>query len=488
MRGRTIRAGGADGEQRRSHPVERDRGSALLMALVVVMLASFVVVPLLRYTMTVVKQNQLAQAKSARLEAVKGGLRTALADPKALYKTCDAATLISGVTLSSPMLDTPVSTTCFKMLSQTAEDPADLWFGLATTSVGSTLPTGTGILGTPFPGSGASPPSAWLSSTTPDAQGSKVWLPRLPVNNKALRSAAGYSMPAGFAACTVFFPGTYTDPITITGTTPVYFASGVYYFENTVRISGDAKVVVGGGAEPGCVRSDQEAAFYATNAPASHGISGLGGTFILGRGARFVVDQATAGSSMSVVFNRRYAAASDTASAASVGVSIETVNGVESGATNVDYSTPFVMVPASTVAGGASSVAADHGYHASSVAWPSPLDPAVPVVQIDLTTTATARVVIPGYISAPQGVVAVRTSAGATANKNVQLTGGVLAAGLDLGAARPATFKLGLDNPIVLQTFKIVSTTTSGTPVVTSSAVVQLKENGAFAVNSWQTQ
>lgn len=488
MRRLTIRSRRADREREPSGAPERDRGSALLMALVVVMLASFVVVPLLRYTMTVVKQNQLAQAKSARLEAVKGGLRTALADPKALYKTCDAATLISGVTLSSPMLDTSVSTTCFKMVSQTAEDPADLWFGLATTSVGSTLPTGSGVLGTPFAGSGAAPTNAWVGSTTSDAQGSKVWLPRLPVNNKAIRSAAGYSMPTGFQACTVYFPGTYSDPITITGSTPVYFASGVYYFENTIRISGNAKVVVGGGAEAGCVRSDQEAAFYATNAPASHGISGLGGTFILGRGARFVVDQATPGTSMSVVFNRRYAAASDTAGAASVGVSIETVNGIEAGATNVDFSNPSVYVPVSTVAGGASSIAADHGFHASSVVFDPALPAQTPVVQVNLTTATTARVVIPGYISAPQGVVAVTTAAGATASKTVQLTGGVLAASIDLGAARPAVFKLGLDNPIVLQTFKIVSTTTSGTPVVTSSAVVQLKENGAFAVNSWQTQ
>jgi hypothetical protein len=40
-------------------------------------------------------------------------------------------------------------------------------------------------------------------------------------------------------------------------------------------------------------------------------------------------------------------------------------------------------------------------------------------------------------------------------------------------------------NPVVLLALKIVSTTTSGSPVVTSTAVVQVKENGANVVNSW---
>jgi hypothetical protein len=468
---------------------DRDRGSALVMALAVVLLASMVVVPLLQYTMGVVKQNRVTQAKTARLEAVKGGLRTALSDPKALYRTCDAAGLTAGVALASPSLDTAVATTCYKMNSQTAEDPADLWFSLTTTGVGSVPPSGAGTIGTTFPGSGAADPNAWLASTSPVAQAGTVWLPQLPVNNRSVRPAAGYPMPAGFPACTVYFPGTYVDPITITGSTPVYFASGVYYFENTVRISGNAKVVVGGGAETGCVRSDQEAAFYATNAPANHGITGLGGTWIFGRAGRLVVDQATAGTSMSLVFNKRYVGATDQAIAVSAGVSIETVDGWESPSGQSDLLLATLSSRLSTVSGGSSPLAADHGYHPSTL-LPSTdaMVPTTPVVQIDLTTAATARISIPGYISAPQGQVAVRTAAGAEANKTVQLTGGVLAASIDLGASRPATFALGLDNPIVLQTFKIVTTTTSGSPQVSSTAVVQVKENGAFAVNAWETQ
>jgi hypothetical protein len=35
--------------------------------------------------------------------------------------------------------------------------------------------------------------------------------------------------------------------------------------------------------------------------------------------------------------------------------------------------------------------------------------------------------------------------------------------------------------------FKITTTTTSGTPAITSTALVQVNQNGAYAVNSWVT-
>ena len=40
---------------------------------------------------------------------------------------------------------------------------------------------------------------------------------------------------------TVYFPGTYQDDLIISGSTPVYFASGIYYFEKKVEITGNAK-------------------------------------------------------------------------------------------------------------------------------------------------------------------------------------------------------------------------------------------------------
>ena len=66
------------------------------------------------------------------------------------------------------------------------------------------------------------------------------------------------------------------------------------------------------------------------------------------------------------------------------------------------------------------------------------------------------------------------------------MSGGVTAAAFDIGATRPKTFVLGLSNPIVQQLLKITSTTQNGLPQITSSAIVQVNESGAYAVNHWE--
>ena len=623
----------------------RDEGSALIIALAMILLCGLVILPILDYAQTVSRQNRVLQTKTTRIEAVKGGLRTVLADPLNLYKTCDAAGLTVGVPLAGPSLTTAVSTQCWKMSSALAEDPNTIRYGTATTQVGSTLPSG--LVGTSLPTSGAAPANKWLESATTGPSDDKVWLPELPTRHVNLRSPAGYSMPVGYPACTVYFPGTYVDPLVITGATPVYFTSGIYYFENTVRFSGDANVVVGGGATQGCT-TDQEAAFYAESAPSVHNISGMGATFVFGAAGRLVVDDTTAGTSTSIVFNKRYVGPADVSSTASAGVSIISVNGETTGAgyvpldrtdslyvpiSNVNGSPstpasqsgfkPSTLVPnaatsvpgryvrvqlasttdalslaevkvngvdqtgtagelaagktatqSSTEAGAAASRAVDgntdgvfaNGSVASTTEvdeanpwWQVDLgnsamsvtnvvldnrtdaccnarlenytvfvsttdmtgrsyadllaDPTIqkvttaatagasvtipfnggagatpsPIVEVNLTTGRPVHLDIPGYTAVPQGRVVVNTAAGAEANKNVSIGGGILAATIEVSSARPATFALGLVNPVVLQTFKIVSVTTAGTPVVTSTAIVQVKENGAYAVNSWQT-
>jgi hypothetical protein len=71
--------------------------------------------------------------------------------------------------------------------------------------------------------------------------------------------------------------------------------------------------------------------------------------------------------------------------------------------------------------------------------------------------------------------------------KDVEMVGGVLAALFTQTVDQPATVKVGLINRIVQKTFKMVSTTTSGLPQVTSVAIVQVNDYGEFAVNSWVT-
>lgn len=626
------------------HRDQRDEGSALVIALVMVIVCGLMILPILDYAQSVSRQSRVLQVKTTRVEAVKGGLRTALADPINLYKVCDAAGLTVPVSLASPGLATSVSTQCWKMDSTHAEDPATLRYGVGTTQVGSLVPAGT--IGATMPSSGGSPVQQWRNDTSATPVDDKMWLPLLPSRHTSLRSPIGFSMPAGYPLCTVYFPGTYQDTIVIDGATPVFFTSGIYYFENQVRISGSANVVVGGGANEGCT-NDQNAAFYAVNAPAVHNISGLGTTFVFGLQGRLVVDTVTAGSGPSLVFNKRYVGPADVSSTTSAGVSIMSVNGELAGTNLVDLDRPGTLnVPASQVGGETPSPATSQGYRPStlvtgvvqraggrfvriqlastvdplslaevrvngianngtvgeyaqgkpatqsttdnsapaaravdgntdgilangsvtqtaSIGDPTPwwqvdlgerIDvsevvihnrtdccaarlqnftvfvsdtdmtgrtyadlladitirkvtsvpqaPAVtsipfatvsgstpaPIVEVNLTTAAPVRVEIPGHVSVPQGRVVVNTAPGVVAGKSVSIGGGLLAATIEVSPSRPATLALGLVNPIVMHTLKVVSTTTGGTPVVVSTAIVQVKENGAYAVNSWATQ
>jgi hypothetical protein len=111
--------------------------------------------------------------------------------------------------------------------------------------------------------------------------------------------------------------------------------------------------------------------------------------------------------------------------------------------------------------------------------------PACPIIDVQFSTTSTVTVKIPGYISVPQGSVSVASTAGSEVNKSLTFGGGILAAQVGVTGPAPAFLQLGLLNPVVQKTFKIVTETTSGTPRVTATALVQVNETGGHAVNSW---
>jgi hypothetical protein len=459
-----------------------------------VLISAMIAVPLLRYTATVAKQNQVVRQRTIHIEAVKGALRASLAQPKALFQACGSAGLTTGVLLGSASLTTPVETKCFKLSAQGAIDTANEIYGVASVQYGTSAPTG--VTGNVAP-AGASF-TAWTGLISASIAKDRIWVPALPPRTESLRSSTPYTMPSTYPACRVFFPGTYPDALTITGTTPVYFASGVYYFSKPVTISDTATVVVGGGSTSGCVASDQEAAFAVKNPPTSHGITGLGATFVLGSGARLVISS-TQGTStpgaMKVVFNKRYVGdtPSELAVASSAGVSIETVNG-DATARLTNPAMPIVaysragklQVPVSTVAGAASPIIENNGYWPATTVATDTVTTSTSIIDVNLTGARPATIVVPGYVSAPMGVVRVMTSATAAPATSVSMSGGVTAAAFDIGATRPKTFVLGLSNPIVQQLLKITSTTQNGLPQITSSAIVQVNESGAYAVNHWE--
>jgi hypothetical protein len=312
----------------------RDEGSALILVLALVVVGSLIVLPLLDYAISVGKANTVLSSKTKRQEAVKAGLRTALADPQKIYNHCYNST-----SLASPgITGISVTTTCHLLGESLASADDELHLGLAATKVGEQIPDGmTAIVqkepdGDPVLDGDGNPvryvfenaalSTDWQGLDEPVSTPLTIWSPNLPVQGVSQRAAAGYQMPDGYPECTVYFPGTYTDPMTLDG--PTFFTSGIYYFLDEVTVGANASVVVGMGQHEGCI-TDQEAAFYAEDAPSTHNISGLGGTFVFGHDGRLVITNATGATSLK--FNQRYVNESDTGGLPSFGVSIASVNG-----------------------------------------------------------------------------------------------------------------------------------------------------------------
>jgi hypothetical protein len=464
---------------------EADEGSALLIALAIVLIGALIITPLLSYAATVTTSSRIEVTKTARGEAVKGGLRTALANPKALYDACSNSGLHTEVTLAAPGLDVGVQTVCTTVNNATELSPSELRVAMEATQSGATAPAGT--VGQVYSGIGNTNVTAWVADTTATSTGGKILLAQLPPHALSHPSSTGYAMPAWAGACTVFFPGTYQDPITISGTTPVFFTSGVYYFENTVTFTGSANVVVGGGSIDGCT-NDQNAAYNAINAPATTAITGYGATFIFGAGGRLAVNDSVAGTGPVVQFNTRLVADTDVGNLPSKSINIETVNGVEvvADVSSADLVLPYLAVPKSMASGSPAVDSETQGFSPSTlVPTLAPAPQTNPIIDFSFTGTNTGTLYVPGYVSTPQGRININLTAASAVKKNLSLLGGVLAAQFTQTAAPAATQQLGIVNRVVQKTFKVVSTSTSGSPTLVSTALVQVNDYGEYVINSW---
>ncbi len=358
---------------------DRDRGSALILVLALILIASLVVLPMMKYSMSVMRANTVLSEKSKRIEAVKAGLRVSLADPVKLYEACGAGGPSTPITLApTTASNIGVTTRCYFIDHQTAQAATELRYGLTATRAAATPPAS--LSGKSYVAADPAATRQWWSATTKTSATNKIWLPDLATHGLNRRAASGSTMPAGFPTCRVYFPGTYLDPLVLNG--PTYFASGIYYFQNEVRIVGGASVVVGLGAHPGCT-SDQEAIFYVQNPPGTHNMNGLGATWILGDRGRVVVDNSN-GNPISVLFNTRYVADGDIGAAPSADVSIMSVNGelAADGVTGTDLvAAGLVEVPASYVGGPTPALATTQDY-VPSVFTPKPVRPGAPTAVV----------------------------------------------------------------------------------------------------------
>ena len=110
---------------------------------------------------------------------------------------------------------------------------------------------------------------------------------------------------------------------------------------------------------------------------------------------------------------------------------------------------------------------------------PAPTDPAL----IDISGPVTVD--IPGYVAIPQGVLRVDNPDG----HPIAIYGGVLAARFDVVDGRadgPDSVNIGMRTVVVQRKVRITSTNAEGPE--TSVVVMQVNQNGAFAINSWEVQ
>jgi hypothetical protein len=112
--------------------------------------------------------------------------------------------------------------------------------------------------------------------------------------------------------------------------------------------------------------------------------------------------------------------------------------------------------------------------------------PVAPVIDVTLSTANPARLWIPGYIGVPQGYISLSVAPGMSADKDVQMVGGVLAGWWAQSVDQPERLQLGIINRVVQKTFKVVSRTTAGSPQVISTAIVQINDYGEYVVNAWE--
>jgi len=347
---------------------------------VAVAICSLIAIPMLTYTSTVMQTGRIQSDRAQAVELANGGAWVAISNEQQLYDLCSG-----GATTLPSSLD-GVTTTCEVLDTATLRPPTEMPFHLATVWADRTLPSGLATPETYTNPNTVADVSAWLTaaewSTTPTEN--TVWVPQLPVqatSDGGTRATTMLpdTMTPPYTTCDVFFPGTFTTPITLDG--PTYFTSGVYYFTEPITLTDGADVVVGNGTEIGCT-TDFEAISFAASVPDPLNMSGLGGTFVLGANARITVDDTGTGD-IRFAINQRYVSADETSVAASSDVAIISVNGTHEPLVGAEVLGDdllvdgVVAVPASTVGTDGDPLAVSADY-LPSVLTPKPTAPDAP--------------------------------------------------------------------------------------------------------------
>jgi hypothetical protein len=482
----------------RSAARRADSGSVLPLVLVLTVVGSITVLALLNFAVTLFRaQPRLAERDDTFLTA-RSAMEMAIVFQRDAGPTgCYTDTQPSTVTMNG------FSATVSCSLAGNYYGTARNQLGLITTStdpaVAVTGPAAGVISGEVFI-SGADPadPRPWydLVGDDPENDGTHSY-PNLPPVPAYVR---GTINPPMLGSCNLYFPGRYLDPLVLDGGNH-YFASGVYYFEAVVSITGGARVVAGQGPVGGCAGGDAPAAL-APGAPNVTAITGRGATFLFGGAGRLDVD----GSRLEM--NRRV---SDATTRGSDGVSIRTINFGVAAPAPVDPAAPApTVIPADTVFIGATFDAAnsacdptlsterclqnvaDHQvqlvaggtparYTSSSLAA---LDTAAALGQTTGTATSNA-IAIDGLILTPNASIVV--NGGANADHRLELRGGVVANTIALNHQAPSTnYVVGLVDQALQRRFALtVQVVGSDGGRARSDVVLDVNTDGRYAINAW---
>ena len=300
-----------------------------MLVLVLMLVSALIVLPLINYTMAVSRAAEVEVNKARSVQLARGGFWVALSYQEDLYDLCTGGPLpssLSDVNTTCTVLRTDTLRPIEKVPAHIAVLQADTGGG-APAAVPPAIVTGGSYVNPNTPAD----ESIWLATPdwTTESTATKVWMPELPVQSTSGGGTRDTTMLPGtqdplYTSCRVFFPGTFSTPITIDE--PAYFTSGVYYFTEPITLENGADVVVGNGAAGGCT-TDFEAVASANSVPDPLNMSGLGGTFVFGDSARLVVDDTAGNGDIRFAMNQRYVSTEEASVIASSNVSIISVNG-----------------------------------------------------------------------------------------------------------------------------------------------------------------
>ena len=358
-----------------------DRGSVLVIAVVLVAVAGAGVTGLAAHTGAVERSSAAARAGfvlgvSARsavalVATETSGTCPATARTVTLNSHAVSVTCSTSTDASTDVTRRGVITTTNSAATSSFTPPA--WAGTTAAAIAGDIVINTGT--------STAPASALLDDTTPGWQTRTVaWTGHLTI--PPLPPLPAQERPGPLVTrngCTIYYPGRYpgSGTLALTGGQH-YFASGVYYIERPISITSGARVVMGSGDVAGCVSDTQ--AVTDLEAPTVHALSGRGVTLIFGAGGRLTVQES------SLVINRRVASP-DTADTHDV--AIRTVS------TGVNTT---VVIPADQMRRSDGTLGTVSGYLASSL---NPTLGWAVDVRLNSASVNTNRVLIDGAVHVP---------------------------------------------------------------------------------------